>query len=1473
MTALARVRAAWLIDAGLAALLTLVQAILVAPLFTGQFTQWRKSIEAAFVADARFIVEHFPDLSWHPDWYLGFPFELFYTPLFHAVVAVVGALIGDVPSAYRIVSASGYALGAAGIYTLARALGLHRIAATLATAIFVWAPSISGVFGGLFDYAAKFTGTSLPLPWRLQVMVEFGEGPHVFGLTLALFAAAALLRYLRSGGSSRFWVAVVLFLAVALTNLIALFGAAVFGIGCVVAGADRERLIRGARVAATAAVLSLVWYTPGFALAVSGFSAGGGEGGQAAYILLPPALALFAIPSFLIGMRHRTAGTLLFWCGVFATVVAAWYFVDRILAPQPRRYALELDAAGAIAIAGLVAWLASRLSVPRLRLAVMGAVAAAVLLVSMPGWTAVRPLLAPAEDWRSWSEREVALWLDGHLEPGERAYLSGDHAFWLNAFADVPQVRGGVDFAGVAPWWAHASYQINTGTDPRVSVLWLRALGVRYIVVTGPDSTEIYQDFARPGMFDGLLPLATVIQGARIYEVDRPHGGPVVVAREATPVPRDALDVAALEAYLARLDAGATGAELRLTQTGLAAWDGSVAAAERATLLMRTAFDSGWHVWIDDRAVPARPDALGLLAVDIEPGAHRIRLDHRVHVELAAGNALAFGFLALVALRRLPRGRIVGRAAGPAVVGAAVLAISVALGLVGGFPKGTDAPMHLARLRFVAENFPHHNWLYAWAAGMPTFDSYPALPYLAGLPLVLTIGAEPTLKLLALAAFVALGVGIYGHLVERGRARAIAVIAALMAMSSMAMWVWVIHGGAYARPVAAGFAALAWWAHARGLRLESWRWYAIAAALLAAAVSSHQVVGAVAALYVVGVHLSARGLRGLPQLAGLGGLALLLAAPTILPALEGGVGGGTILGVVRTNLLESAPSVLFDPLHVGLAAFVVPLGLVVAEFVRRPGRALLGAATLGAALLYVFGPNLRLPSQYYYVNGFEPFSMTFFVALAGALVYSSLAPDLATRRGRIASGAAVLLVGANLVLAVPAYAGHQGYPQVIDTTEPRWPEEQARRAIVVDGNDLQYRFLPLTADEAVWFTYAYRKPMLRDYYTHGRLHPDWLSWAYEGIYLPPLAGGRVTAILDWYAIDALTVPAGHGAETALAAVPRLQLLPQTVGKAFHQYELVDPSAIAVTSVAPIVAVIADRLGYDRIARLLFDDGTTPATRLPVWWSGTLADLPDDLAGRASAVVVVGDRLGARDPAAATAMRVAQRGGRVVWDLAGVAEGPLPAPWPVSSVRAVPIDAFAVTDRFGRIRETEFSPARYGEAPWGAQVLTDTDASAEVELALGPDALIATTPTGDGALTAVGGNLFFHALTYANAAERGYVLSFLGPAASAGSRDAERYFVDPETRVIDTDGSAVVLKESIHPGWSASWRGRDGAERPLSIRYTGPALMLVLPPGPGTVTFRYGGSAAGTAGLALAALGLLSLAGMAAGGRFPRLRRR
>lgn len=646
--------------------LVALQAWLIAPAFAGELTRYRGSIEAAYIAHARFILDHFPDLSWDPLWYLGFPFEWSYTPLLPAVVAALGTVVGGAAHAYRLVAATGYALGPAAIYLATREIARSRLAAICAALVFALAPSASYLIPALRDDAVAFAGAPLPPPWRLVTLVEYGEGPHVLSLALALAALAAAARYVRSPSAGRLAVAVIAAAAATLTNLVGAFGMAAFVVllpaSSRLGGTALSRWARVLRIGVLAALLSAGWYSVGFVRAVLGYSATAGGEGSASYpfLLVLLAAALVAVAHL---SRRIPEGLELVagWCLVFAGIVGAWQVGSIALAPQPTRLALELDAAVAMGLGAGFAALLRRTTVvrgPRASAALAVMAGAIVLALGAPGWTAVRDRLEPDEAWRDRSERTTALWLADHLAPGERAYLSGDHAFWLDVFADVPQVRGGNDFAAADPWWAHVAFQVNSGPDADVSVLWMQAFAVRYIVVTGPGSTDVYRDFADPGKFDGRLPLALERDGLRIYEVPRVGDPQLVVGRftDLAP-PADAIDRAAIEAYVRRIAAGHAPASLE--RLGLGTWRAEVDAGDGEAVVLRQAYDVGWHATVDGRPAEVRADAIGLLLVPVPPGRHVVELDHRVHTDLVAGAGIA-ALTALGLLATAVRARVRG---------------------------------------------------------------------------------------------------------------------------------------------------------------------------------------------------------------------------------------------------------------------------------------------------------------------------------------------------------------------------------------------------------------------------------------------------------------------------------------------------------------------------------------------------------------------------------------------------------------------------------------------------------------------------------------------------------------------------------------------------------------------------------------------------------------------------------------------
>ena len=529
------------------------------------------------------------------------------------------------------------------MYLAARELTGSRRAALLGAGAFLLLPSLTYAFPPIRTDGSGVSGTFVPPPWRLVALVEYGEGPHVFSLSFALLGVAATLRYLRAPSAFRLAVAVVALVAVALTNLIGAFGVAIFILGVAIANGPAASFPgkwRGIwKVGLLTLLFSLGWYSLGFMRAFS--QPGGGD--TASFYLALPAVALAAVIAVValpLKRLPKGADIAVIWLFVFGAILVPKQLFGIGIAPQPIRYSLELDAAFAIAVGIVLAWVIERMF-RREAIRVAPAIVAvlAFVAIGLPAWLGVQTRLAPDPSWQAWSERRVALWLGDHLRPGERAFLTGDHAFWLDVFADVPQVRGGQDFSAVDPWPAHAAFQINTGADVAISKLWLQAFAVRYLVVTTPASFEIYRDFTDPAKFDGVFPVVFDERGVRIYEVPLAGDPRAIVIASATDLrpPTNGIDRPALESYVAAIT--------RATTPGSAAGGLGRSRIETQSsgdrLVVRQAYDSGWRATVDGNAVTVAPDALGMVSVPLPAGNHVVELDHRVHIDFLAGLGVA----------------------------------------------------------------------------------------------------------------------------------------------------------------------------------------------------------------------------------------------------------------------------------------------------------------------------------------------------------------------------------------------------------------------------------------------------------------------------------------------------------------------------------------------------------------------------------------------------------------------------------------------------------------------------------------------------------------------------------------------------------------------------------------------------------------------------------------------------------------
>ncbi|MDP3888425.1 MAG: hypothetical protein Q8Q24_00120 [bacterium] len=108
-------------------------------------------------------------------------------------------------------------------------------------------------------------------------------------------------------------------------------------------------------------------------------------------------------------------------------------------------------------------------------------------------------------------------------KPQERVFLSGTTTFWLNAFFDIPQVRGGTDQASIDPDWRKAVWEVREGATTESTERWLKALKITYLVVHTKESDEFYHDFDDPEKFEQISGLKKIYEekGDRIYRLEK----------------------------------------------------------------------------------------------------------------------------------------------------------------------------------------------------------------------------------------------------------------------------------------------------------------------------------------------------------------------------------------------------------------------------------------------------------------------------------------------------------------------------------------------------------------------------------------------------------------------------------------------------------------------------------------------------------------------------------------------------------------------------------------------------------------------------------------------------------------------------------------------------------------------------------------------------------------------------------------
>jgi len=640
----------------------LLTAALIRPLFKVKYTVAWNSIESTFIADGRFLKDHWPHPLWQPLWYCGTRFDYVYPPALRYGVAGLSKLFPILPvRAYHLYIAFFYCLGIAAVYLLVRVAAKSRGAAWLsAMATLLLSPSF------LLMTQHRLNSWHL-MPQRALVLAQWGEGPHISALALLPLALLCAFLALERWRPAMLALAALLSAWVVSTNF---YGAAALAIffpilvwSVWVTHGDNCVWLRAAGIAALAYGLTSFWLVPSYLQVtlrnMQYISLPGNA--WSVWIALATVMA-FGMITFRCARGRRELAWLIFVCGsatAFALVVVGQYYFNFRLMGEAHRFIPELD----LVLILLLVECLRRLwesDPPRPCLPFSPSLwsrLAALFIIVISFATSLGyvrhawGIALSAPDYRQRVEYRVPDWIGQNL-PGARCLATGSIRFWYDTWSDLAQMHGGSDQGLINSLVPQVYYFITNTPDANAAVLWMQALGVDAVIVPDERSQENYHDFSNPRKFNGILPeIYNDHQGNTIYKIPRRYAGlaRVVETRQFQSF-QPIRSIQELERLRTYTDAVEHGPDIPAS----AQWDGTDAMVLHATLqpgqsiLVQETFDPNWHAYAGGRGLPVHPDPVGFMWIDAPLGEQTIRLQFETPLENRIGRVLTIASAVIV---------------------------------------------------------------------------------------------------------------------------------------------------------------------------------------------------------------------------------------------------------------------------------------------------------------------------------------------------------------------------------------------------------------------------------------------------------------------------------------------------------------------------------------------------------------------------------------------------------------------------------------------------------------------------------------------------------------------------------------------------------------------------------------------------------------------------------------------------------
>ncbi len=636
-------------------------AILVAPVFKLKYGLYNwSSIESTFIADARFIMDHGPNVIWQPLWYMGTRFDYIYPPALRYGTAYIAKILGVIPAkGYHIYVAFFYCFGIAGVYLFARIASRRRESALLAA---VATMLVSPAF--LFIKPMR-DDAMFHMPQRLWALMRYGEGPHITSLAWIGFTLAFSWLALERWRPRYIALASISCAMVVSNNFYGATALAMFmplAVWCFYITLDDFKVFfRAALIVVLGYGLTALWLTPGYLkITLRNMQFVSEPGNPSSKIIALISIAAFvALTHFKFrGRRDCTyrlfvLSSFYFFC---LNVLGQHFFNFRVIG-EPMRLVPELDLAMILASVLALQWLwdkPGKLNRAAVALIVIASLATSYKYVRKP-WE----LYAKDNNPTDRVEYRIQDWIHKNI-PNDRVMAAGSIRFWFNAWNDIAQLGGGSDQGILNPASKTPQWEIALGDKAEPSIKWMQLMGVDSVVVMDKTSQEEYKDYQFPEKFKGKLPvLFDDHMGNVIYRVPRRYPSLARVMECATldalPMVMDQPTPEQMDAFLEVFEHGPEVPTQTWWETTEVFHVKTHLASKKQCIIAQVSYDKAWAAASGLNRVVLKPDRLGLIRIEAWEGDHDIRVEFHLPFWNVVGRLITM--LTVIALVVLFTGR------------------------------------------------------------------------------------------------------------------------------------------------------------------------------------------------------------------------------------------------------------------------------------------------------------------------------------------------------------------------------------------------------------------------------------------------------------------------------------------------------------------------------------------------------------------------------------------------------------------------------------------------------------------------------------------------------------------------------------------------------------------------------------------------------------------------------------------------